>query len=296
MKHANFAAVCSLVLLAGCASGPRVAGTLAELDRMPADVEEVYLADSLERAAQSYRNYLNETPKGELTPEAMRRLADLQLEREYGVIAPPPPPARESAAMEAHETMSIASAFEPTLGGAKATKPVGGESDADFEQRASDMSAELLSRDDEPALAPDGVAEAVPLGPLEALRTYQKILDTYPNYERNDQVLYQMSRAYDELGRTEEAMEVMARLVTRTRCDSAAANTSSCARNTWTPRTNTGPSSTWDRVRPTTSWRCTRWAGRSTSRSSTKTHCIASWRYSITVSRSVTISARRRSS
>ena len=32
-------------------------------------------------------------------------------------------------------------------------------------------------------------------------------------YERNDQVLYQMSRAYEELGRIEEAMEVMDRLV-----------------------------------------------------------------------------------
>jgi cellulose synthase operon protein C len=34
-----------------------------------------------------------------------------------------------------------------------------------------------------------------------------------PLYERNDQVLYQMSRAYEELGRIEEAMEVMGRLV-----------------------------------------------------------------------------------
>ena len=215
MIRLRFAIVLPLAVAAGCASGPRVAGTLAELDRMPADVDEVYLADSLERAAQSYRNYLNETPKGELTPEAMRRLADLQLEREYGVIAAPPPAQREAAELDAHETMSIASAFEPTLGGAKAVKPAGGESDADFEQRASDMSSELLSRTDEQSLAPAGVEESVPTGPLEALRTYQKILDTYPNYERNDQVLYQMSRAYDELGRTEEAMDVMARLVTR---------------------------------------------------------------------------------
>ena len=61
-------------------------GTLAELDAVPADVEEVYLADSLERAAQSYRRYLEETSASARTPEAMRRLADLQIEQEYGII------------------------------------------------------------------------------------------------------------------------------------------------------------------------------------------------------------------
>ena len=75
---------------AGCASAPPTEGTLAELAAMPADVEDVYLADSLERAAQSYRDYLEETPRSALTPEAMRRLADLQLEREYGIIGGTP--------------------------------------------------------------------------------------------------------------------------------------------------------------------------------------------------------------
>ena len=44
---------------------------------------------------------------------------------------------------------------------------------------------------------------------------YTKLLrlETYPNYERNDQVLYQMSRAYDEIGQPDEAMKVMDRLV-----------------------------------------------------------------------------------
>ena len=33
-------------------------GTLAELQQMEADTEEVYLDDGLERAADSYRRYL----------------------------------------------------------------------------------------------------------------------------------------------------------------------------------------------------------------------------------------------
>ena len=45
------------------------------------DVAEVEVADSLDLAAQSYRRYLDETPMSEMTPEAMRRFADLQLER-----------------------------------------------------------------------------------------------------------------------------------------------------------------------------------------------------------------------
>ena len=50
-------------------------------------------------------------------------------------------------------------------------------------------------------------------GPLEAIALYKKLLKEYPLYQRNDQVLYQMSRAYEELGRIEEAMAVMDRLV-----------------------------------------------------------------------------------
>ena len=70
-----------------------------------------------------------------------------------------------------------------------------------------------------PATAPE--AEELPgagddlerAGPLEAIVLYQKLLAEYPLYDRNDQVLYQMSRAYEELGRIDEAMAVMERLV-----------------------------------------------------------------------------------
>ena len=71
--------------LAACGTSTTRQGTLAELEQMPADVDEVYLDDSLELAAQSYRRYLEETKESAMTPEAMRRLADLQIEQEYGV-------------------------------------------------------------------------------------------------------------------------------------------------------------------------------------------------------------------
>ncbi len=71
--------------MSGCATTSQQ-GTLGELETVEADVEEVYLEDSLERAAQSYRRYLQETSESARTPEAMRRLADLQIEQAYGVI------------------------------------------------------------------------------------------------------------------------------------------------------------------------------------------------------------------
>ena len=61
--------------------------------------------------------------------------------------------------------------------------------------------------------SPAKMRQVVPAGPREAIETYQKILETYPDYERNDKVLYQMSRAYDEIGEPDKAMAVMDRLV-----------------------------------------------------------------------------------
>jgi hypothetical protein len=72
--------------LAACGTTVNKSGTLAELDNVPPDMDEVILDDSLERAAQSYRRYLAETTESARTPEAMRRLADLQIEQAYGVL------------------------------------------------------------------------------------------------------------------------------------------------------------------------------------------------------------------
>ena len=75
----------SCIGFVACATTSDEQVTLAELEQVQPDVEEVYLDDSLERAAQSYRKYLDETTESARTPEAMRRLADLQIEQEYGL-------------------------------------------------------------------------------------------------------------------------------------------------------------------------------------------------------------------
>ena len=210
----------ALAILAGCATTTTDYGTLAELEQVAADLDEVQLEDSLERAAQSYRRYLEETPESAMTPEAMRRLADLQIEREYGVMVGGTGD-RSSASrdtgiveMAAPETaLRPAANTSPQTESADSSPGEPAESEQDFEQRATQRDELLAGGTEFDSALPGDEREQIPTGPQEAIRTYQKLLDTYPNYERNDQVLYQMSRAHDELGQSDEAMTVMDRLV-----------------------------------------------------------------------------------
>ena len=204
IRTAGFAVIV-LGGLAACATTQQE-GTLAELETVEADLDEVYLEDALERAEESYRRYLEETPTGAQTPEAMRRMADLQIERAYGVVGAKP--GGEMAAPQSAAPITTAPAPEPAAADTEMT-----ESEREFEQRATQREALLTqSTGLEDDLLAQG-AEPIPTGPREAIETYKKILENYRNYERNDKVLYQMSRAYDEIGEPDEAMKVMERLV-----------------------------------------------------------------------------------
>ena len=197
--------LCSAGLFA-CAGGGNRPGTLAELDAVPADIDEIYVADSLERAAESYRRYLDETSESGMTPEAMRRLADLQLEQAYGVIGNGT--IVEMAAPEAATTGGRILAEKSNT-----QQPGSTESEQDFEARATERERLLTGADDFTAPLPGGEVMTAPAGPREAIKMYWQILESYPNYERNDQVLYQLSRAYDEIGESDQAMQVMDRLI-----------------------------------------------------------------------------------
>jgi tetratricopeptide (TPR) repeat protein len=197
--------------LVACAV-PVQQGTLAQLDAVEPDLDEVYLEDGLERAAESYRRYLEETPESARTPEAMRRLADLQIEQEYGVIGGGGTTASgQVVEMAAPESASLIK--QPATVEAAARRPATpGESDLAFEERATQREELLTASESFDSTLPLG-DEPIPAGPREAIQTYQEILEKYPHYERNDQVLYQMSRAWDEIGQPDEAMAVMDRLV-----------------------------------------------------------------------------------
>ncbi|MGE0623541.1 MAG: tetratricopeptide repeat protein [Pseudomonadales bacterium] len=201
-----------LALLGGCQTTPDRT-TIGKLRQVEPDLTEVHVDDSLVKAMQSYERFLSETPAHVMAPEAMRRLADLQIEKEYGVIGEAGTasvidlPAPES---EAPAPRSASATLAQT---GRAPVPAGGtESDAAFEARAS--APDFLGTPEQPALtAPEGGEPLDVSGPTQAIATYQKILADYPWYERNDQVLYQMARAYDELAQPDEAIRVVERLI-----------------------------------------------------------------------------------
>jgi cellulose synthase operon protein C len=49
----------------------------------------------------------------------------------------------------------------------------------------------------------------------EAIKLYSTLLKAYPNYARNDQVLYQLARAYETTGQPEQALATLDRVVTQ---------------------------------------------------------------------------------
>jgi tetratricopeptide (TPR) repeat protein len=194
-------------LLVGCASHHKVE-TLAELRNVRPDLQEVTVEQGLDQAMQGYRRFLEETPETEMTPEAMRRLADLQLEKQFGIRAGDGKP----RAMAVPESARAAEGPRPTPNlGAETAGATPRESDKEFEQRTTAQGEIPAGNNADGTGALPGGAD--PAGPLEAIALYEKLLKDYPSYQDSDQVLYQMSRAYDELGRTEEAMATMERLI-----------------------------------------------------------------------------------
>ena len=76
--------VVGAALLAACSSAPQK-DTLATLHNVAPDLQDVKVEGGLDTAMQSYQRFLEETPETQRTPEAMRRLADLKIEKEYGL-------------------------------------------------------------------------------------------------------------------------------------------------------------------------------------------------------------------
>src|SRR5215467_6948355 len=97
--------VLASAFLGGCAAHHKpptpTQGTLADLHKVAPDVQEAETKQSVDQAMEHYRKFLDESPETPMTPEAIRRLADLQLEKQYGIHSgdakPRPMPAPESA-------------------------------------------------------------------------------------------------------------------------------------------------------------------------------------------------------
>jgi tetratricopeptide (TPR) repeat protein len=200
------------LLIVACSS-IRGQDTIGKLRGMHIDIKEEKIENGLEKAMARYQHFLEETPDSALTPEAIRRLADLKIEKEYGTLTPharstegtPTAPAPKSATRPKEMSSVTDTSSDVHI-------PVYEESEAEFEKRATQRQSvnNTAAATDNPIEGADDLERA---GTREAIALYKKLLNDYPLYERNDQVLYQMSRAYEELGQIEEAMAVMDRMI-----------------------------------------------------------------------------------
>src|SRR6266581_5300802 len=116
MRRLAIPMVIAPVFMVGCAARPNkplgTAGTLADLRSVRPDVQETKVEQGLDEAMQRYRRFLEETPETAMTPEAMRRLADLRLEKQFGIRAGGAKP-REMAAPKPAQVLAGARAGSP---------------------------------------------------------------------------------------------------------------------------------------------------------------------------------------
>jgi TolA-binding protein len=233
-----------LPVLAACAHQVDRSGTLATLHQAQPDTKEVPVEQGLDRAVQSYGDFLKQAPDSKLAPEAMRRLADLKIEKEFGLQADgklvelaasqsgtqAPSAAPAPGVVQTTPAASLGRDPAATLRAPAVAKinartaarshpqvpdsALAAVSERDLEQRAAAQPGIPGMNAAAPLALPAGVdADAARAGPLEAIRLYDELLAKYPQYALRDQVLYQKARAYEELGQTDEAMSVMEELV-----------------------------------------------------------------------------------
>src|SRR5258708_34594906 len=106
------------VFMVGCAARPikpvGTVGTLATLRNVRPDVQDVKAEQGLDQAMQHYRRFLEEPPETAVTPEAMPRPADLQLEKQSGRRAGNAKPRQMAAPQPAAISARPTSATPPT--------------------------------------------------------------------------------------------------------------------------------------------------------------------------------------
>jgi len=210
MQRLRWSVPALVLLLGACQTTGN--DTIAQLRNKQIEIKETKIENGSEKAIENYRRFVDQTPDSALKPEAIRRLADLKVEREYGLLPGDRAPELRTPAVVLPAPERAA---RPDAAPTRPAVPVpapdrAGESQTDFEKRAAQTHAPAYARAEKGLV--EGADDLERVGALEAIELYKKLLKDYPTYESRDQVLYQMSRAYEELGRIDEAVQVMGRL------------------------------------------------------------------------------------
>ncbi|MDT8283074.1 MAG: tetratricopeptide repeat protein, partial [Gammaproteobacteria bacterium] len=238
------------LLLISCATSNNE-GTLASLDDVPFELKQEKVDSSLEKAMQSYEKFLSETAETEMTPEAIRRLADLKIQKEYqaqdaalavqqeAVLtektgadlpaektaehaeAPIANSAAQATDIQTPDTRFVPLVVEQDRESITATdSPIAdlSEDEKAFSERAGkkiDLGRPEKSKIVVPGQKTKDADDLQAAGAKEAIELYKGLLKKYPLFERNDQVLYQLSRAYEDTGQIELAMQTLEQLIKR---------------------------------------------------------------------------------
>ena len=229
MNLSRFLIFLLLTLLVSCGTSSNK-GSIGQLKNTKVDLSDTKIEGGFEKAMQSYQKFLEQTPESAMTPEALRRLADLKIQKEYGTLEGATKSEKKASLNDAKKIDRPATFEAPKIPAAPAAErgaeispavvAKGGkkkkgkgqtkESGQDFEKRATQTVPIKSKVAAGTIVTPDGAAaDLQSAGTLEAIALYKKLLAKYPNYDRNDQVLYQLSRAYEEIGQVEEAMNIM---------------------------------------------------------------------------------------
>ena len=203
-KGLFIAAVC--IILAACQTTGG-GDTIARLRNQHIEIKEEKVEGGIEKAMQGYQNFLDKAPDSALKAEAIRRLADLKIAKEYGTLASTSAPVVHAPALSAPIKGGTEKVVVPVISQSRKGN-VSGESQDDFEKRAAKSDSISVATGTANIDLP-GSENLERAGAREAIVLYQKLIHDYPDYDRNDQVLYQMSRAYEELGQVDDAMKVM---------------------------------------------------------------------------------------
>ncbi len=146
MKRIRLLTLAFPAILTACQTGGG-RETIAQLRNMNIEVKEEAIQGGLQKAMESYQRFLDDTPESALTPVAMRRLADLKIEKEYGYLNAPA--ARHGRVSSAPALSAPERAQSPKASAAHPSdspQPVPTESQADFEKRATRSQQLLVDR------------------------------------------------------------------------------------------------------------------------------------------------------